>query len=435
MGLGLHGGGVGAAKFFFKEGAEVLITDTKTRSQLKKSLTMLRGLPLNFVLGKHRKKDFIGADLIIKNPAVSNDSPYLKIAKKHNILVKTDIEVFFDLVPSKQIIGITGSKGKSTTATLSYLFLKSKYTNVILAGNIGISALEVFPSINKKTKVILELSSFELEDLHKSPHIAVITSLFPDHLNRYKNFREYVKSKEAIFKYQKKNDILVLNYNSREAKKIASKAISKIYFFTSDFFQEWKIDFSNNKKNSSKQYRIKGIKDSNLSAALTVAEIFNIPERNVKKVLSDFKGLPHRQELVALKKGVEYINDSAATTPQSAMLAIDTFKNRPGNQRIILIAGGVDKGLDYKDFTEKIKSDVSCLFLFPGTASEKIKKEIKKFNNFFPVKSMKEAVEKASKRARKGDTVLLSPGAASFNLFENEFDRGKQFVKYVQRKN
>jgi len=207
MGLGLIGGGVGVAKFFARQGAKLLVTDLRTREELKPSLEKLKGLPIRFVLRKHRKEDFIKADLIIKNPAVRSDSSYLKIAKSHKIPVKTDIEIFFDLCKGT-IIGVTGTKGKSTTATLIYLFLKSKYPNTILAGNIGVSPLGILSKIKKEAKVVLELSSFELEDLKKSPHIAVITTLFPDHLNRYKNFKEYIKAKKPIFKYQKQNDIL-----------------------------------------------------------------------------------------------------------------------------------------------------------------------------------------------------------------------------------
>ena len=152
MGLGLRGGGAGAVKFFYKQGADILVTDLKTKSRLKESLQKIKNIPIKFVLGKHREKDFINADLIVKNPAVSPDSPYLKVAKKHNVPVKTDINIFFDLCPAR-IIGITGTKGKSTTATLCYLFLKSKYSNVVLAGNIGVSPLEIFSRINKNLDI------------------------------------------------------------------------------------------------------------------------------------------------------------------------------------------------------------------------------------------------------------------------------------------
>lgn len=404
MGLGLLGGGVGAVKFFVKEGARVLITDKRSSKDLKESLNKIKRFSVKLVLEKHKKEDFKNCDLIIKNPAVPNNSPYLKTAKNHNIPIKTDIDIFFDLC-KVLIIGVTGTKGKSTVATLLYLLLKSKYPDTILAGNIGVSPLEVLSKITKKSKVVLELSSFELEGLKKSPQVAVITTLFPDHLDRYKNFREYVEAKKPIFKYQKKDDILVLNYNNAETRKLASEAHSKVYFF----------------------------KDSSVSAAVTVAKIFKIPKKNIKKVLSTFKGVSNRQELIATKKGVKYINDTTATNPQSVILAINTFKNRFPDSRIILIAGGLDKNLNYKDLAKAIKKEVGYLLLLPGTASDKLKKGLKGFKNMSLVKSMREAVKKAVKIAQKGDIVLLSPGAASFNLFKNEFDRGKKFRQALKR--
>ncbi len=406
MGLGLHGGGVGTVKFFCRQGAKVLVTDLKTKSQLKESFQKLKGLPIKFVLGRHCKEDFINADLIVKNPGVPRESSYLKIAKKHKIPIKTDVNIFFDLCQAL-IIGITGTKGKSTVATLIYLLLKTKYPNTVLAGNIGVSPLEILSKIDEETIVVLELSSFELEDLKKSPQVAVITNLFPDHLNRYKNFKAYIKAKESIFKYQKRNDILVLNYNNFETRKFVLKSHSKVHFF----------------------------KGSNDLAAIAVAKIFKIPEKNIKKVLSNFKGVSSRQELIATKKEVRYINDTTATTPQSVILAIGTFKKRFPKSKIILIAGGSDKNLNYRNLAKEIKNNVSCLILLPGTASNKIEKELGSFfkePSSFKVRSIKEAVKKASKQAKKGDIVLLSPGAASFNLFKNEFDRGKQFIKSVK---
>jgi len=423
MGLGLLGGGVGAVKFFVKKGAKVLVTDLRKTADLKESLNKIKRLPVKLVLGKHKKGDFKKCDLIIKNPAVPSNSPYLEIARKNNIPIKTDIDIFFDLckVP---IIGVTGTKGKSTVATLIYLLLKSKYRGTILAGNIGVSPLEILSKLTKKSKVVLELSSFELENLKKSPKIAVITNIFPDHLNRYKSFRDYIKAKEPIFKYQKKKDILILNYNNPYTRKFALSAPSKVYFF----------------------------KDSNISAALLVAKIFKISKKNSKKVLSNFKGIPNRQELIAVKKGVKYINDTTATTPQSTILAINTFKKRFSDSRIILIAGGVDKNLNYKDLAKEIQKKVDCLVLLPGTASNKLKKELKKLTplrvrefrrkhkankplrglKIYCVNSMEKAVLIAAKMARKGDIALFSPGATSFNLFKNEFDRGKKFCQALK---
>jgi len=402
MGLGLLGGGAGVAKFFVKQGARVLVTDLKTKEQLKDSLEKLKGLPIKYVLGRHRAEDFINTDLVIKNPGVPPDSSYLKVAKEHNVPIETDISIFFKLCKAP-IVGVTGTKGKSTTATLIYLLLKTKYLNTLLAGNIGLTPLEILSKIKKNSKVVLELSSFELEDLKQSPKVAIITTLFSDHLNRYKNFKEYIEAKKPIFKYQKKNDILVLNYNNPETRKLAKEALSRVYFF----------------------------KDSNVSAAVSVAKIFKIPKKNIEKILSKFKGVPLRQELIATKKGVKYINDTTATTPQSVILAINTFKKRFPEAKIILIAGGQDKNLNYKELAKKVKKNINYLLLLPGTASQKLKKELKNYK-INPVKSMSQAVKKASFLAQGGDIVLLSPGAASFNLFKNEFNRGGQFNKAVK---
>ena len=392
MGLGLHGGGAGVAKFFSRQGAHVLVTDLKTKKQLKKSIDKLKGLSVKFVLGNHREKDFIQADLIIKNPAVKAGSRYLKIAKKYKVPIKTDIQIFFDLFKG-EIIGITGTKGKTTAATLIYNLLKTKYHNTFLAGNIGISPLEILDKMNKNSKVVLELSSFELEDLKKSPHVAVVTTLFEDHLNRYKSFKQYINSKKPIFKFQNKDDLLFLNKDNKYTKGFVKESKGKVIFF--------------------KQGK----------AATNVARYFKIPEKDIKKVLSSFKGIAHRQEYITTIKGVKYINDTASTTPESTIMAIEKFKD------IILIAGGEDKNLNYEKLRKKIKKHVKHLILFPGSASNKVKKGL----NHTLAKSMKQAVVKASKIAQKGDVVLLSPGAASFNMFENEFDRGEQFIKYVKK--
>ena len=175
MGLGLHGGGVGVAKFFYNQGADVLVTDLKTEQQLAESLNKLKGLKIEYSLGGHKESDFLSANLIVKNPDVPNNSPYLEIAKKKNIPIETDVDLFLKLSKAV-IIGVTGTKGKSTIASLIYHLIKPKFKRVFLAGNIGISPLELLPKIKQGDKVVLELSSFELEGLTQSPNIAVITS-------------------------------------------------------------------------------------------------------------------------------------------------------------------------------------------------------------------------------------------------------------------
>lgn len=427
MGLGLHGGGVGIAKFFAKQGANVLVTDLKTKEQLAESLEKLRNNKnIKYALGGHKEEDFTSADLIIKNPDVPNSSPYLQIAKKHNVPVETDITLFLKLSKAF-IIGVTGTKGKTTTSSLIFHILKSlpagrqeNPKNVFLAGNIGVSPLELLPKISaqggpasggkKRDIVILELSSFGLENLTQGPQIAVITNIMEDHLNRYENMAEYVEAKKNIFKFQTEKDILILNKEDYYSPNFAKTAKSKIIYFSSE----------------------PGIAQ-NISAAIKTAEVLGISQKNIQKAIKTFKGVPSRQEFIKEIKGVKYFNDTTATMPEAVSEALKVFSEKFPKAKIILIAGGQNKGLSYNNLSEIIKQKVGELVLLPGSASEKIKENLVEFKNMHEVTNMSEAVTKAKSLAIKGDIVLLSPGAASFNIFKNEFDRGDQFVKFVKK--
>jgi UDP-N-acetylmuramoylalanine--D-glutamate ligase len=420
MGLGLNGGGVGVAKFFCKQGAEVLVTDLKTEEKLKESLQKLKDCKkIKYALGGHREADFINADLIIKNPDVPPTSPYLEIAKRHNIAVETDVSLFFKLSNSF-IIGITGTKGKSTTSSLIYHILKSKFKRTFLAGNIGVSPLELLPNVKKGDKVVLELSSFELEDTKQSPNIAVITNILPDHLNRYGTMEEYINTKKIIFKYQTSKDVLVLNAEDPTTKEFVKEAASRVVLFSRPLAKP-------------KNFQLFGEHNLyNLAAATEVAKVLEIQQKDIDKVLKAFKGVSNRQEFVRELNGVKYFNDTTATMPDAVIAAIKTFSQEFSNGRLILICGGQNKGLEYEELAEEIKKNVDAIVMLPGTASERIEKllGIEKING---VSSMQEAVAMAQKLAKPGDVVVLSPAAASFNLFKNEFDRGNQFVEAVKK--
>jgi UDP-N-acetylmuramoylalanine--D-glutamate ligase len=270
-----------------------------------------------------------------------------------------------------------------------------------LAGNIGLSPLEILSKVKKGDKVVLELSSFELDDLEQSPNIAVITNIMPDHLNRYAGMVEYIQSKKRIFKYQNENDILVLNADDPIVKEFAKEAKSKVFF-------------------SSGQLAIK------------VAEILGVSEKSIARSVRSFKGVSSRQEFIKEVNGVKYFNDTTATIPEAVIFAINSFIERFPKAKLIFICGGQNKGLNYARLSNEIKDKVGELVMLPGTASEKIKEELGEFRNLHEVPSMRDAVKKASGLAKKGDVVVLSPGAASFNLFKNEFDRGAQFIKFVK---
>ncbi len=424
FGLGNYrnGSGISAALFFAKEGAKLLITDLKTKKELSPQSKRLSAQGrsasggkkfqnIKYVLGKHRIQDFKSADYIFKNPSVPKDSPYLKIARKNKIPIINDWSIFFDRRPTNLLIGITGSKGKSTATALIYRILKTAKKDVVLCGNIGQSPLAVLNKIKKNTIVVAELSSWllqEFKNIHKSPKIAVITNLLADHLDKYKNIKEYYSDKANIFKFQGRNDYLILNKDDKNLRALAENAKSKKIWFSPK---------------------------TPYSAGLAVAKILRIPAKTVKKALKNFKGLPARLELIAKKNDIKYYNDTTATMPDATIYALKSLKQYKG--KIILIAGGVNKKLDYKKLTKEISKYAKALILFNGSASEKILKELKgnkeKLNILTNIETVKEAVKLASKFASKNDIILLSPGAASFNMFKNEFDRGGQFNKFVKQ--
>lgn len=444
MGLGLLGGGVGTAQYLAKAGARLLITDLKNRKELKDSLQQLKKFKnIQYVLGQHRKSDFKNADLIIKNPGVPNNSQYLEIAEKNNIPIKSDISLFF-LLNQGIIIGVTGSKGKSTTATLIYEIFKQAGKKPILAGNIRISPLLRLRKISKNTPVILELSSWQLNSLKKhrfSPYISVITNIFGEHLNRYKSIKEYINDKKIIFQNQTESDFVVLNRDNPITKKIGKEVVAQRFWFTKKYLSEENGCFVKKRtvvfRQNGKEEIIMELSDikipgchnlENILAAICVAKISSLNNISIQKAIRNFAGLKDRLELIKIYRGIKFYNDTTATHPAATMAALDSF-----SQKVILIAGGADKKLDFRTLAGKIKNKVKFLILLKGDASVKLLTELNKikFTKLAMVNSMTVACQTADFMAVPEDIVLLSPGAASFNMFKNEFDRGEQFKQCV----
>lgn len=421
MGLGLHGGGVGAVKFLAKNGAKITVTDLRRSCDLESSLRELRSISsIKYVLGRHRKKDFVSPDLIVKNPGVFPDSFYLKIARKHGVKVTSDIGIFLRYCPAK-IIGVTGTRGKSTTSYLIWKLLKTKYPRTFLAGNIRKSVLTLMGKLRKEDIVVLELSSFQLADLAQeriSPNVAVITNILRDHLNWHGTMQKYIAAKSIIFKYQQKTEYLFINPLDALLRKIALRVPAKtIYPKLQKKFKKI-ID-----QNLGKHYR------SSANLAIAVAIFFNVKSENIMQILANFTGLEGREEYIGNFHGIKVINDTTATIPEATINAIKRF--RPLADKLILIAGGQDKKLVFKTLVPYLKKMVDNLILLPGTATQKMTRALKK-KDYILVLSMDEAVQKATKLASPGDYILLSPGAASFGLFQNEFDRGNKFVASVK---
>ncbi len=453
MGLGLHGGGVAAARWLVRHGANVTVTDLRDRKTLKSSLEKLKGLKIKYALSGHDVEDFKKADIVVQNPGVPYDSPYLEIARKSGAEIVNEAALFFKYAKSKNIIGITGTKGKSTVSTLVHKIVKAKWPKALLAGNIRDTAmLEIADRAEKNTPIVLELSSWQLEGLERirqSPGIAVATNIYQDHLNRYPSYSAYISAKENIIKFQKANDSAVLNYDNAILKKIGEKYIKKkrkIFWFSKNkkingaHLKNGWIFFGDKKIMPLSEIQIPGEHNiENALAAVCVAKILRVPNNTIRRQISLFKGVPNRLELIRTLNGVRYYNDTTATAPDAAISALKTLGNAD-KKNIILIAGGANKKLDYKEMVAAIGEYVKILILFKGSASDRIVKELGsrnyelwKLNNriMIDVSNMRSAVEIAQKFAGRGDIVLLSPGAASFGMFLHEFDRGEKFVEAV----
>ncbi|MBU1132381.1 UDP-N-acetylmuramoyl-L-alanine--D-glutamate ligase [Patescibacteria group bacterium] len=429
LGLGLLGRGIKDAIFFAEKGADVRITDLKTADQLKESLEKLKKYNFKFTLGEHKEQDILEADLIIRNAAVPASSEFLKFAKKKKIPVDMDESLFAEYCPCP-IIGITGTRGKSTTTALigkilqnNLEFLKRK--NVYVAGNIkGEATLPLIDKVTKDDLVVLELSSWQLQGFGRkkiSPHISIVTNIYPDHLNSYKNMREYANDKKFIFLFQKKKDFCILNEKNPYTKKMGPEVKSKLIWFSKkDVPKNWKLTMLG-KHNL-----------ENASSAMAVGKILGLSKKQMQSSISEFPGLEHRLEFVKKLNNVNFINDTTSTTPIAGQKALEAI---PGP--IILIAGGASKNLILKDFAKTIVKKAKSVILLDGNATDALERDIKYFGGDHLIigrfNDFNEAVTRAYDHSLPGDTILLSPGCASFGLFVNEFDRGEQFKKIVNK--
>lgn len=435
MGLGVLGGGESVARWFLRHGANLTITDLKKARELKSSLLKIK--KIKFTLGKHLKLDFANQDLIVQNPGVPRDSIYLKIAQKNKIPIVNEAVLFFQAYHGKTV-GVTGTRGKSTTATLIHHILKTKIKTNKLAGNIATSPmLGVLDKLRNNSWPVLELSSWHLErlaDYKLAPNISVVTNIYPDHLNRYKNMLEYVKAKLTITKYQNSGDKVILNYDDKIVRAFAKKTKAEVYYFSLNkkvkgaYLKNDFIYFQDKKVMPIFNIKLFGRHNiANVLAAVTVAKILKINNKDIAKAINHFRGIDYRLQYLGKIGQTKVYNDAASTSPDACRAALEALSGQ-----IVLIAGGVDKGLPYRGLAKVIKKRVDYLILFPGTASQKIIQELNKIN-FSPNKmaknidSLKQAWELAT--LRQADCILFSPAAASFNMFQNEFDRARQFAK------
>jgi UDP-N-acetylmuramoylalanine--D-glutamate ligase len=478
MGLGVHGGGLGVARFLVEQGAIVTVTDLRDESQLAPTLAQLAGLPIRFVLGEHRDEDFRAADIVIRNPGVPRESRFLQIARDGGAAIEMEMTLFFRLCPGP-IIGITGTKGKTTTTLLASVMLREQFPDTVVAGNLRVSALEQLPQIGPDTPVVLELSSWQLEGLGEaglSPRYAAFLNLSPDHLDRYGSMQDYAEAKAQIFLHQTHDDVLVLNTGDESSRAMAARAPGRVVWFAgpqtddSSLFDRgatgagwrgesliWQDADRHESICERADVQLRGDHNlANVAAAAALAKSFGVATHNICSAIRAFSGAPDRMELVGEIDGVRYINDTTATAPAAAIAALQSVESPA-----IVIAGGADKRLDFKSFARALIDRAKAIVLLDGSATPKLRAALASRGAgeqerkgtarpdlpgspapvlpgaqvppvIGPFDALESAVAAARELARPGDVVLLSPGCASFGMFRNEFDRGEQFRRIVR---
>ena len=432
MGLGLLGRGLGDAIFLAKNGAKLIITDLKNKEELETSLSKLKKYKnIKYVLGRHRLEDFENRDMILKSAGIPLKSGFLEKAKENKIPIEMDESLFVKL-SGIRTIGVTGTRGKTTVATLIFQILKDNEKKlgckVYLGGNIkGVATLPLLEKVKNGDIVVMELSSWQLQgfgDSKISPHISVFTNFYDDHLNYYKNNRQkYFNDKAQIFKYQKENDLLFFTKQAkREIKRyFKNKIISKKFLIDKNILpKSWKI-------------KLKGEHNrENIALGIKVAQSFGISLGKIKKSVENFGSVEGRLQFLRKYRGIEIYNDNNATSPEATISAVNSFEKK----EIILIIGGSSKGLDTQNLVEEIKKRCKKVVLFKEKGTDEIKEELLSYKNIkcFEEDGLENCLNRALEKSKKGSVLLFSPAFASFGkYFKNEFDRGDQFCKLVKK--
>ncbi|HUU93291.1 MAG TPA: UDP-N-acetylmuramoyl-L-alanine--D-glutamate ligase [Phycisphaerae bacterium] len=439
MGLGLFGGGVGAARYFARQGACVTVTDLKGADALAPSIEALEGLPITFHLGGHDAADFTAAEIVAVSPAVPKTSPYLRMAEEAGAEITSEMNLFLQRCPAP-IVGVTGSSGKSTTAALLGEML-SRAGPVRVGGNIGKSLLDDLEAIRPGETVVLEVSSFQLEDAARiawSPQVAVVTNIAPNHLDRHGTLAAYIEAKKTILRFQTADGIAVLNADDDEVRGWQPEARGRVVFYSTcralpdGVFADgpaavFRLGDREERVDVAGRMRLRGSHNLwNVVAAAAAARLLGVAPGSIADAVAAFEPLPHRLQPVGMRGGVLFVDDSKATTPEAAALALEAF-----TEPVVLIAGGYDKGSDPQVMIEAIRRRAKAVVLIGATA-DALQRRI---GTDGPVVEradrLEEAVARAAALAEAGDVVLLAPGHASWDMFVNYEQRGEVFRQSV----
>lgn len=431
-------------KYLYNLGAIITVFDNRTQEKIDEDIwNKVVEYNLKYSVGENYLSKLVGFDYIFRSPSCRPDLPEIEAEVKKGAILTSEIELVLKLTPSKTV-GITGSDGKTTTTSLIYEILKKKY-KCFLGGNIGTPLFTRIAEMKPEDIVVLELSSFQLMNMDVSTDIAVVTNISPNHLNVHKDYQEYIDSKANIFTHQNENGILVINYDNDITKNFAKIANGKVVYFSRKtklpngvIYDEDTIKICENDLRrhiiNRKNIKIRGLHNiENICAAIAATSSLVEPEVQAEAI-SEFTGVEHRLEFVRELDGVKWYNDSIASSPNRTIAGLNSY-----NEKIVLIAGGRDKHLDYEPIAKPIIDNVSTLILM-GETAEKIKNAVvreleieKKELNIIRVKNVEEAVLEAKAQAKNGEVVLFSPASTSFDMFKNFEERGKKFKEEVNK--
>jgi UDP-N-acetylmuramoylalanine--D-glutamate ligase len=441
VGAGVEG--LSSATYFSKHGAVVTVLD-KRETLEDETDRALMNLNIQVVTGESYLHGLNGYDVIVRSPGIKPDLPELITAKAKGVRVTTQTQLFFELSPAP-IIGVTGTKGKGTTASLIAGMLKAEGWDAHLGGNIGLPPFTFLDALQNTSWVVLELSSFQLQDLSLSPHIAVMLMVTSEHLDYHKDVYEYIDAKRNIVRFQKPEDYAVLNrdYPASHESDVFTEA--KIFQVSREreaagdgcFVRQGRLlvrrDGKEREITTMSEVLLPGRHNyENICAATMAATLAGVSVKSMQQVLHTFTGLEHRLELVSEVHGVKYYDDSFSTTPETAIAAIESFDNPE-----IIILGGSSKQSDFTELGQLLSTRVNIRAIIGiGTEWEQIKKTMHPGTNDVQIveglKSMREVVVKAAEIAQPGDVVLLTPACASFDMFKNYKERGEQFKTAVR---
>ena len=420
-------------KYLNKAGAIVTAYDKRTKAELGEIWEEMSALGIKMVLGEDYLDNLEG-EIIFKTPGLRFDNPALQEARSRGAKITSEMEVFFDVCPCK-IIAVTGSDGKTTTTTLIYEILEKSGYKVWLGGNIGKPLLCDTEKMEPSDIVVLELSSFQLHTMRKSPHIAVITNITPNHLDMHKDYQEYIDAKKNIMLYQSKGDKLVVNASNEETEKIGKEAKGILLDFSSKKDAYVTLSGGDIIRDGKPVLKIADIKIpgmhniENYMAAIAAVEGLARDEA-ILEVAKTFGGVEHRIELIRVLDGVKYYNSSIDSSPNRTINTLKVFKNK-----VILIAGGKDKGIPYDDLGRPLAEKVKVLILI-GKTADKIEAALENYENDVKIvrcKTYEEVVKTAYSLAKDGDIVVLSPASTSFDMFNNFEERGNLFKELVNK--